>query len=257
MEKSSITKFLDNLEDIIDVTNLMKKMITRGKKILIQNHSMLIYLIEGMKSTCDELISGLMSDKDGRSSKDKIVSKTLQSVSNSPRQTKESGEQSFFEELSEEISFSKNEIISLSTKIDDIKKSTYKNTGMMENLTMISQTIDQNLLKIEVLNRQVLEFSPIKENSLYKNYVSKSIQTKYVTTENKSTSTVGTLQYFDSTYLRPKFVLSQYPKSQHFTDKLTVIAVKSKNEYLIAQDSNGFGMMEFDDVFSQTNGIKI
>lgn len=250
MEEDKISKLLNDVEDINDVTDVIKKKLNRGKSSLAQNNSMLIYLIEGMKSTCDSMISSLGV---GKSELGKSV--VLSTDSNYFQKEEEVNS---FEELREEISLSKKEIFTLNSKIEKFEKKSEVNEGIMKNLNTISEMINQNLVKIKVENKMILReaFTEKKKHRIsnFKKYLSKSTQTRLINKESKSTSTAEIALQFDSTYLRPKFVLSQYPKSQHFADKLTVIAVKSVNEYLIAQDSNGFGMMEYDDVFSQSNG---
>lgn len=254
MESLKISRLRDHLNDITDVTDLAKKMLVRDKSH-IQNPPMLIYLMEGMKSTCDKVITVVMS---GHEKGDKNNT-SLMNMSSSTRigreANSESKDQEIYDEFYERMNKSKTEIYNLSSKVRKLEEKSDQNGAIVQNLMLISQTINDNLVKIEAGNQKMMEDAPqVNHISGYRLTASKSIQTKIISKDSKGTSTLRVKTAFNSSNLRPKFVLSQYPKSQHFIDKLTVIAVKSINEYLIAQDSNGFGMMELDDVFSQTNG---
>lgn len=211
--------------------------------------------MEGMKSTCDKFIIAVKNDQEKG---DKNTS-SYPSILNSTRMGMDSPHdvngQNLFDGFEEKMNKSKSDIYNLSSKVKKLEEKSDQNEAIVENLMLISQTINENLVKIEAGSHNGMKDDPASgQISAYKSTACKSVQTRVVNTESRGTSTLKTRMAFNSGNLRPKFVLSQYPKSQHFIDKLTVIAVKSVNEYLIAQDSNGFGMMEYDDVFSQTNG---
>lgn len=252
-QKDKISSILVHLSNITDITELIRKMLTR-ETVNLENNSMFIHLIEGMKSSCESITKAFLNQGSEKGDNNS----SFLSFQSSKKNTKDKSDFSIFSELGEEVTTVKSEISELNSKIEKIEKGYDENTSIVKNLNIISEVISENFVQIRTDYRKMFEVEKNPEISTFKSMVSKSIQTKFVAKESKSTSTTKfDLLAFNFSNLRPKFVLSQYPKSQHFIDKLTVIGVKSKGEYLIAQDSNGFGMVDFDDVFSQTNGKKI